>query len=90
MCIAARNEKELQAGYSVTYGTRTTHYSIHFYTNMRVLAPVVTFYDAKTQLVKTPVEGKPSTISPNHTCQCSLLILSYNISPSHFSTAQYL
>ena len=46
-------------------------------------------YDAKPQLVKTPVEGKPSTISPNHTCQCSLLILSYNISPSHFSIAHY-
>ena len=88
--IAARNAKELQAGYLATSGTRTTHYSIHFYTNAGVLAPCMTFYDAKLQLVKTPVEGKPSTISPNHTCQCSLLILSYNISPSHFSIAHYL
>ena len=89
MRIAARNAKEPQAGYLVANGTRTTHYSIHFYTDVRVLAPFVTFYDAKPQLVKTLVEGKPSTISPNHTCQCSLLILSYNINPSHFSTAQY-
>ena len=86
MCIAARNAKKLQAGYLVTNGTRTTCYSIHFDTNASVLAPFLTFYDAKPQLVKTPVDGKPSTISPNHTCQCSLLILSYNINPSHFST----
>ena len=78
MHIADRNAKEFQAGYLVTNGTRTTRYSIHFYTNTLVLVPFVTFYDAKPQLVKTPVEGKPSTISPNHTCQCSLLILSYN------------
>ena len=58
---------------------------IHFYINVGVLVPYMMFYDAKPQLVKTPVEGKPSTISTNHTCQCSLLILSYNISPSHFS-----
>ena len=48
---------------------------------MRVfLHPIaVKFYDANSQLIKTSVEGKPNTISPNHTCQCSLLILSYNI-----------
>ena len=68
--------------YLATNGTRTTCYSVHFYTNVGVLAPYMTFYDAKLQLVKTPIEGKLSTISPNHTCQCSLLILSYNI--SHF------
>ena len=68
MHIAARNVKELQAGYLVTNVTRTTRYSIHFCTNTHVLAPVVTFYDAKSQLVKTPVDGKPITISPNHTC----------------------
>ena len=67
MRIAARNPKELQAGYLVTSGTRTMLYSMHFYTNAHVLAPFVTFYDAKPQLIKTPVEGKPSTIS-NHTC----------------------
>ena len=39
-----------QAGYLVTYGTRTMRYSIHFYTKARVLAPIVTFYDAKLQL----------------------------------------
>ena len=90
MCIAARNAKELQAGYLVANGTRTACYSIHFYTNVRVLVPFVTFYDAKPKLIKTPVEDKPSNISPNHTCQSSLLILSYDINPSHFSTAHYL
>ena len=90
MRIAARNTKELRVGYLATNGTRTMRNSIHFYTNVGDLAPYMTFYDAKQQLVKTPVEGKPSTISPNHTCQCSLLILSYNISPSYFSIAHYL
>ena len=90
MCVTARNAKELQAGYLATNGTRTMRYSIHFYINVGVLVPYRMFYDAKPQLVKTPVEGKPSTISTNHTCQCSLLILSYNISPSHFSIAHYL
>ena len=69
-------------------GTRSTEkhaHSIHFYTNARVLIPVVTFYDAKPQSVKIPISAKPSGISPNHTCQCSLVLLSYNISPSHFS-----
>ena len=60
------------------------------HTNVCALVPVVIFYDTKPQLVKTPVEGKPSTISLNHTCQCSLLIISYNTSPSHFSAAHYL
>ena len=67
MYIASRNAKELQAGYLVTNGTRTMCYSIHFYTDVRVLAPIVTFYDAKLQLIKTRVEGKPSAISPNRT-----------------------
>ena len=63
----------------------------YIYLQMRVLLrPYMTFYDAKPQLVKTPVEGKPSTISPNHTCQCSLLILSYNVCPSYYSIAHYL
>ena len=30
---------ELQAGYLLTYGTKTTLCSIHFYTNARVLVP---------------------------------------------------
>ena len=84
MRISARNTKELQAGYLVTNSIRTTHYSIHLYTNFCVLASFVTFYDAKPQLIKTPGEGKLNAISPNYTCQCSLQILSYNISPSHF------
>ena len=84
MGIAARNTKELQVGYLVTTGTRTARYSIYFYTNAHVPMPFVTFYDAKLQLVNTPVEGKPCTISLNHTCQCSLLTLSCNRSPSHF------
>ena len=67
MRIVAKNVKELQAGYLLTNGRRTTRYSIHFYTSARVLVPFVMFYDAKPQLVKTPVEGKLSTISPNHT-----------------------
>ena len=57
MHIAAWNAKELQTGYFVTNGTKTTHYSIHFYTNVHVIVPFVTFYDAKSQLIKTPVEG---------------------------------
>ena len=57
---------------------------------MHALAPIMTFYDAELQLFKAPVEGKPSTISPNHTCLCSLVILSYIISPSQFSTAHYI
>ena len=70
-------------------GTRSTR-TIHFYTNARVLKPVVTFYDVKPQSVKIPISAKPSGISPNHTCQCSLVLLSYNISPSHFFTADHL
>ena len=57
MRIAARNAKEPQVGYLVANGTRTMRYSIYFYTNTRVLAPFVTFYDAKPKLVKTLVEG---------------------------------
>ena len=63
--IASRNVKELQVGYLKTNGTRTTRYPIHFYTNTCVLVPFMTFYDTKP----TPVEGKPSTISPNPTCK---------------------
>ena len=48
------------------------------------------FYDAKPQSVKTPVVAKPSGISPNHPYQCSLVILSYYISTSHFFTADHL
>ena len=57
---------------------------------MRILILVTMFYDARPQSVKTPVAAKPSGISPNHTCQCSLVILSYYISPSHFFTADHL
>ena len=87
MHIAARNTKELQTGYLVANGTRTTRYSIHFYTNMRVLVPFVTFYDAKPQLIKTSVEGKPSTVSLNNTYQCSFTNTKLHL--SHFSTAYY-
>ena len=74
----------------VTQWYKKHAHSIHFHTNVRVLKPVVTFYDVKPQSVKIPVSAKPSGISPNHTCQCSLVLLSYNISPSHFFTADYL
>ena len=47
-------------------------------------------YDAKPQYVRTPVAAKPSGISPNHPCQCSLVILSYYITPSHFLTVDHL
>ena len=56
--------------FGVTNGTRITYTLFH--TNACVLAPIVTFYDAKPQLIKTPVEGKPSTISPNHTYQSGM------------------
>ena len=60
------------------------HAQLHtFYTNTHLLIPAVTFYGAKLQSVKTPVAAKPSRISPNHPCQCSLVILSYYISPFH-------
>ena len=75
MYIASRNAKELQVGYLVTNGTRTMCYSIDFYRDVCVLAPIVTFYDAKSQLIKTRVEGKLSAISPNrtyHLLQCTL------------------
>ena len=67
------------------------HAQLHiFYTNTRILIPVMMFYDAKLQSDKTPVTAKPSGISPNHPCQCSLVILSYYMSPSHFFTADHL
>ena len=90
MYIAASNAKGPQAGSVVTQWYKKHAHSIHFHTNARVLMPVVTFYDVKPQSVKIPISAKPSGISPNHTCQCSLVLLSYNISPSHFFTADYL
>ena len=36
--------------------------------------PDTMFYDAKLQSVKTPVAAKPRGISPNHPCQCPLVI----------------
>ena len=59
-------------------GTRSMRNILHtFYTNTRVLIPPMTFYDIKYKLksVKTPIAAKPSGISPNYTCQCSLVIL---------------
>ena len=79
-----------QVGSFVTQWYKKHAHSIHFYTNARVLIPVVTFYDAKPQSVKIPISAKPSGISPIYTCQCSLVLLSYNISPSHFFTADHL
>ena len=90
MYIAASNAKGPQVGSFVTQWYKKHAYSIHFYINARVLMPVVTFYDVKPQSVKIPISAKPSGISPNHTCQYSLLLLSYNISPSHFFTADHL
>ena len=40
--------------------------------------PAMIFYDAKPQSVKTPVAAKPKGILPNYTCQCLLVILSYD------------
>ena len=92
ICISlpCSNTKGPQAGSFVTQWYKKHAHSIHFYTNARVLKPVVTFYDVKPQSVKIPILAKPSGISPNHTCQCSLVLLSYNISPSHFFTADHL
>ena len=72
-------------------GTRSmcTPY-ISIQTHVYLAIPVVTFYDVKPQSVKIPISAKPSGISQNHTCQCSLVLLSYNISPSHFFTADHL
>ena len=88
MYIAASNARVLQVGSLLANGTRSTCYSLHFYTNTCVLIPAMTFYDVKLQSVKTPVAAKPSGISPNHTCQCSFV----NTKPqyNHFSTADYL
>ena len=90
MYIAASNTKGPQAGSFVTQWYKKHAHSIHFYTNTRVHKPVVAFYDVKPQSVKIPILAKPREISPNHTCQCSLVLLSYNISPSHFFTADHL
>ena len=90
MYIAASNTMGPQAGSFVTQWYKKHAHSIHFYTNARVLMPVVTFYDVKPQSLKIPISAKPSGISPNHTCQCSLVLLSYNISLSHFFTADHL
>ena len=83
--IAARNARELQASYLLANGTRSICFPIHFYTNACVLIFFMTFYDVKLQLLKAAVGANPSRISPNRTCQYSLLTLSYNINPSHFS-----
>ena len=90
MYIAASNAKGPQAGSVVTQWYKKHAHSIHFHTSARVLMLVVTFYDVKPQSVKIPISAKPGGISPNHTYQCSLVLLSYNISLSHFFTADYL
>ena len=46
--------------------------------------PAVTFYDVKPHSVKTPVAAKPSGISPNDTCQGSLVILKLQYKPKSF------
>ena len=61
---------------------------MHFYTNVCFLISLMTFYDVNHNLLKAAIEAKSSRISPNHTCQNSLLTLSYNISPCHFFTAK--
>ena len=72
MYITTSNMRGLQASSFVTQWYKKHVHPIYFYTNLHVLIPTVTFYD-----VKTPIAAKPSGISPNHTCQCSLVILSY-------------
>ena len=85
MYIASNNAMRAPSGSFVSQWHKK-HAQLHtFYTNARILIPIMTFYDAKPQSVKTPVAAKPSGISPNHPCQCSLVILSCYISPSHFS-----
>ena len=74
MYIAASNAKGLQAGSFVTQWYKKHVYSIHFHTNTRVFIPAVTLYDVKPQSIKIPVSAKPSGTSPNHRCQCSLVI----------------
>ena len=55
MHIAARNAKDLQAGYLVTSGTRTTYALLHTFLYKHVCSCFLqTFYDAKLQLVKPP------------------------------------
>ena len=75
--------RKLQAGPLLGNGTRSMHI---------LYKCVCTYYhyDAKPQSVKTSVAAKPSGISPNHTCQYSLVTLSYRLSLSHFSTADHL
>ena len=90
MYIASNNAMRAPSGSFVSQWHKK-HAQLHtFYTNARILIPVMTFYDAKPQSVKTPVAAKPSGISPNHPCQCSLVILSCYLSPSHFFTADHL
>ena len=55
--IAARNTRELQAGYLLASGTRSIRFPIHFYTNAPVLISFMTFYDVKPQLVKSCHRG---------------------------------
>ena len=55
--IAARNTRELQAGYLLANGTRSMCFPIHFYTNACVLISFLTFYDIKLQLVKSCHRG---------------------------------
>ena len=49
------------------------------------LFPLWRFMMQNRNLVKAAVGANPNRISPNHTCQYSLLTLTCNISPSHFS-----
>ena len=55
--IAARNARELQAGYLLANGTRSMHFPIHFYTNRCVPISFMTFYDVKPQLAKSCCRG---------------------------------
>ena len=70
------------SGYLLANGTISMHFPVHFYTNARVIISFMMFYDVTLQ---PAIEANPSRISPNHTCQYSLLTLSCNINSSHFS-----
>ena len=58
MYITASNTKGPQEGSFVNQWYKKHAHSLHFYTNARVLMPVVTFYDVKPQSVKIPSIGK--------------------------------
>ena len=87
--LLAWNARELQVGYLLANSTRSRRFPIHSIQMRVFLFPLWHFMMYNHNLVKAAVGANPSRISPNHTCQYSVLTLSYNISPSHFFIAHY-